>query len=117
ECVVHVFAQPGIACPGAGQRSHGREAVRSPGLSFRQVGRVTLRNGEIVPVHVVVDHKLFPVSADESAHPVLLVSANADLVALVLVLYAVVPIAYWRIALQRLARQPREGEVWGPRSD
>jgi Membrane dipeptidase (Peptidase family M19) len=57
------------------------------------------------PNHIVVDHELLPVSANERAHTGLLLCAEADLVALVIAPHAVVPGAHWRIALQRFALQ------------
>ncbi len=106
--IVHVFAKAGIARMGTRKRSDGGQAIRALIQRDRQIGRRALRNAEIIPVEVVVDHELFPVSASECAHAVLFAGADTEFVALMFVLNDIEPGAYGRIAPQRLAGQLRE---------
>src|SRR6202041_2619217 len=99
-----VLAQARVRRKVAGKGSDGRYAVRTAALRNREVGRITLRNGQIIEVHLILDQEFFPVPADEAAQPVVLRRAEADFMALVSALYRVVPVADGCVAGFRLGR-------------
>ncbi len=63
---VGVLAQAAIGGIVAGNGSDRGHAARSAGLESRQIGRITLRNGQVVEVHLILDGELLPVTARPS---------------------------------------------------
>ena len=123
ECGVGALTQTRIGRKGARYRSDRGQTVRTTGVSSRQVGRTALRDRQVIEVHLVVDVELLPIGAEQSAYPVVLVGGDAKLVALVLVLDCIHPLAHRGVALQlggggqRRARIGRRVEISGAGAD
>ncbi len=100
---VRIGAQRRIGRKGSGHRADRGQAVRAAGERPGEVGRVALRDAEVVEIHVIVDDELLEEQPDQPAQAVVRAGAETQFVARVLVAHLIAPVADGRGALQRMA--------------
>ena len=80
------------------RRAPVRPPTGSPGRRRWRIARAAgshCGNRKIVEVHLVVDDELLPEGAKQAAQPIVVVGADPELVALVLILDGVLPASLW----------------------